>query len=253
LTALCIIPARGGSKRIKSKNILPFLGRPMISYSLDAARDANIFSDIHVSTESGDIRDVVEGLGYRVPFLRPAALADDHTPLVPVLRWVLEAFVDRGVRFDSVCLLMSCAPLVRPADLQDAYELFEKNGAEHPVLSVARFSAPAEWAYNRDDAGFLSAREPETLSIRSQDLRDSYYDTGTFAIFPTAQILDDSYQGGGRMLSFILPSWRAVDIDSADDLVHAEILARGIAAKAQAPSPDDAGLHISNATNSGQT
>jgi len=164
MRALCVIPARAGSKRIKSKNIMPFLGRPIISYSLDAASDARVFSEIHVSTESEEISTVVGELGYPVSFFRDASLADDHTPLVPVLRWVLSAFKDRGAEFDSVCLLMSCAPLVLPEDIKNAYKLFEDNGSAHAVLSVAQFRAPAEWAYHRDDTGFIVPREPETLS-----------------------------------------------------------------------------------------
>lgn len=239
MNALCIVPARAGSKRIKSKNIMPFLGRPMISYSLDAARRAGIFSEIHVSTESKEISAVVEELGCPVPFLRDASLADDHTPLVPVLRWVLSALNKRGREFDSVCLLMSCAPLVQPEDLQGAYELFLANGSAHTVLSVARFPAPAEWAYHRNENGFAIPREPDALFTRSQDLQDSYYDTGTFAIFPVAQIQDDSYQGGGEMLSYVLPAWRAVDIDSEEDILLAEIMARGIQARRQGCLPNN--------------
>jgi pseudaminic acid cytidylyltransferase len=242
MRALCVIPARAGSKRIKSKNIMPFLGRPIISYSLDAASDARVFSEIHVSTESEEISTVVGELGYPVSFFRDASLADDHTPLVPVLRWVLSAFKDRGAEFDSVCLLMSCAPLVLPEDIKNAYKLFEDNGSAHAVLSVAQFRAPAEWAYHRDDTGFIVPREPETLSLRSQDLEASYYDTGTFAIFPVAQILDESYQGGGQMLSYVLPEWRAVDIDSEEDVVLAEILAQGIHARLQSQTFTDSAV-----------
>lgn len=231
MTSLCVVPARAGSKRVKAKNIRPLLGRPMISYSLETAHMSGLFSEVHVSTESAEVQSVVEGLGFAVPFLRPADLADDHTPLVPVLQWVLQAFKDRGQHFDSVCLLMSCAPLLRPDDLQGAYALFEENGCSHPVLSVGRFPAPAEWAYHRDDKGFLSPREPETLMARSQDLQDSYYDTGAFAIFPTAQLIGDRSNAVGDMLAYVLPAERAVDIDTEEDLITAEIMLRGIYAR----------------------
>ena len=116
---LAIIPARGGSKRIADKNIRAFCGRPMIAHILDTARASGLFEVIHVSTESPRIASVVEALGFEVHFPRPIAqLADDKTPLMPVLRYVTETFQSRGQTFDEVWLLMACAPLIeaeRPA------------------------------------------------------------------------------------------------------------------------------------------
>ena len=78
---LAIVPARGGSKRIKNKNILNFCGKPMISYILDTAKRSNLFKKIHVSTDDNKIRDIVESLGYPIDFMRPEHLADDYTPI----------------------------------------------------------------------------------------------------------------------------------------------------------------------------
>jgi N-acylneuraminate cytidylyltransferase len=93
---LAIIPARGGSKRIKNKNIIDFCGRPIIAYSLDCARQSGLFDKIHVSTDSPEIAEVAEQLGYPVDFPRTADLADDMTPLMPVIQWVVQQYVARG-------------------------------------------------------------------------------------------------------------------------------------------------------------
>jgi pseudaminic acid cytidylyltransferase len=227
-SVLAIIPARGGSKRLANKNIRDFCGRPMISYSLEAAQSSGVFDEIHVSTESEIIGDVVVGLGYRMPFLRPAELADDHTPLIPVLRWVLQEYGRRGRAFDAVCLIMPCAPLLTALDLVSGMNILRDGRNKMPVLSVAPYPVPVEWAYSRGDDGLLSAREPGMFAVRSQDLGKSYYDTGGFAFFPAARILDEAYVGGTDMLSVVLPSFRAVDIDDAEDFERAEILYLGL-------------------------
>lgn len=228
LSVLAIIPARGGSKRLANKNIRDFCGRPMISYSLEAARASRAFDEIHVSTESEAIRDVVVGLGYTEPFLRPAELADDHTPLIPVLRWVLQEYGRRGRIFDAVCLMMPCAPLLTVEDIVGGLEILKNGRNETPVLSVAPYPAPVEWAYSRGENGILGAREPGMFAARSQDLSKFYYDTGGFAFFPAAKLLDEAYVGGTDMLSVVLPSFRAIDIDDADDFERAEIMYLGL-------------------------
>src|SRR5438874_1339312 len=97
---LAVIPARGGSKRIKNKNIRDFCGKPMIAYVLEVARESGLFDKIHVSTESAEIRQTVERLGFAVDFARPAELADDHTPIMPVLKHVVTTYASRGQTFD---------------------------------------------------------------------------------------------------------------------------------------------------------
>ena len=228
MKALCVIPARGGSKRIPSKNTMAFMGIPMICHSLNTAAESDLFSEIHVSTESKEIMAVAEEAGRKPDFQRPQELADDHTPLIPVLQWVLDEFRRRGRTFDSVCLLMSCAPLLNSTDLRAAYGMYEKHGGEFPVLSAARFPVPVEWAYRLDEEEFLIARKPSALTARSQDLTDAFYDAGMFAIFPTELFSDGSYKSDRPMLAHQLPAWRAVDIDTEEDLLLAEILARGI-------------------------
>ena len=121
---LAIIPARGGSKRIKNKNIKYFCGKPMIAYMLDTARKSSLFNTIHVSTENIEIRNKVNELGFEIDFMRPLDLADDYTPIMPVLRFVVESYAKQGVFFDQVWLLMACAPLIEVEDLVAAEKMF---------------------------------------------------------------------------------------------------------------------------------
>src|SRR5437588_12412635 len=124
MARIAVIPARGGSKRIKHKNIVDFCGRPLLTYSLAAAAESKLFDVVHVSTEDRAIADVAARYGYPPEFLRDEALADDHTGVIPVLRWVLERYAERGRNFDAVCLLMPTAPLIDADDLKGALAMF---------------------------------------------------------------------------------------------------------------------------------
>lgn len=219
---LAIVPARAGSKRIPDKNIRLFHGRPMISYILQAAKDSRLFDTIHVSTESARIADAVSGLGFPPQFPRPEELADDNTPLFPVIRNVTETFASLGKYFDEVWLLMACAPLIEAADLTDAAKMFSEAGARIPVLSVATYPAPIEWAYRLDRSDILAPIQPDMIGVRSQDLTPAYYDTGSFCIFPGSVVLDGKTDG--RFLGYPLPRHKSVDIDTVDDLQFAEAM-----------------------------
>ena len=225
---IALIPARGGSKRIAHKNIVDFCGKPLMAYSVETARTCGLFDEVHVSTNDPSIATVAAEAGAPVAFMRPDELADDHTPLAPVMRWVLQEYAHRGKTFDSVCLLMACAPLIESEDLVGAYDLFRDNGADMPVISVVAYGAPVEWAYGLDDKGVLVPRQPGMFAHRSQDLQKTYYDSGAFAFFPCRHVQDEGFAGGGEMLPYILPPQRSVDIDEPEDLEFAKIIYRGL-------------------------
>lgn len=217
---LAVIPARGGSKRIPKKNIIPFRGKPMIAYALDAAKASGMFDRIHVSTDSQEIADVVEALGFPVDFMRDESLADDHTGIVPVLRWVVKEYEQRGVHYDQVCCIMPNAPLLQSFDLVEAFRIFEQNEGIHPLLVYARFPVPVEWAFRRDEKGFMTADHPEKILIRSQDLLHAYYECGPFNIWLYEHLLQD-HPLAGKVLSYLMPTERAIDIDTPEDLTYA--------------------------------
>jgi N-acylneuraminate cytidylyltransferase len=223
---IAIMPARGGSKRIERKNIAAFCGRPLLTFPLAAARASGLFDLIHVSTEDETIAAVAAQHGFPPDFLRDPALADDHTPLLPVLRWVLERYAERGRSFDTVCLLMPTAPLIEADDLAAACAQFESAAGRAPVLAVTPMPCPVEWAMRLEADGSLVAIEPEMAEIRSQDLAKAYIDSGTFIFFTAAQLLSyPTWRPDYR--AYVLPRYKAVDIDDREDFEMAERLYRG--------------------------
>jgi pseudaminic acid cytidylyltransferase len=222
---LAIVPARGGSKRIPDKNIRNFCGRPMIGHILQAAAASKLFDTIHVSTESQRVADVVHALGYQIDFLRPDRLADDHTPLMPVLRYVAEAYAAKSKVYDEIWLLMACAPLIEPSDLIGASEFFSSGGGRRPVMAVAQYPAPVEWAYHREGGGALVPLHSEMLAVRSQDIRPTYFDTGSFCIYPARTVLQSEGAGDySTYAGYPLSRQKAVDIDSEEDFRFAELV-----------------------------
>lgn len=222
---LAIIPARGGSKRIPKKNIIPFCGKPMIAYALEAATGAGVFDKIHVSTDSPEIADTAGALRFPPDFMRTPDLSDDFTGLVPVLRWVVAQYRQRGEVYDEVCCIMPNAPLIESSDIADAFATFASHAGRHPLLVFARFPVPVEWAFRQREPGIMTAESPPNLLVRSQDLEHAYYECGPFTIW-RANHLESDNPLTGNVLSHVLPADRAVDIDTPEDLAYAERLYR---------------------------
>lgn len=222
---IAIIPARGGSKRISHKNIRDFCGKPMIAHILETASKSRLFEVVHVSTEDLLIRDTVESLGFPIDFLRPDSLADDFTGIMPVLKYVVETYSARGQEFDEVWLLMACAPLIDPDDLTAAARLSAGSGGLRPVLAIAPYSVPIEWAFRRDDDGSLTPIQPGMFATRSQDFEPKYFDSGTFAVFPVDRVR--SSEGPGSDIGYVgyeLARHKAIDIDDESDWSLAEAI-----------------------------
>lgn len=224
---IAIIPARGGSKRIPNKNIRDFCGKPMIAHILQAARASGLFDEIHVSTDSEAIRETVENLGFHIGFMRPPELADDHTPIMPVLKYVTETYSSRNQQFDQVWLLMACAPLVNPSDLNQAAQLFDQAGGTSPVLSVSEYPVPIEWAFNRAADGKMMPVQQGMFAIRSQDLGKKYFDAGAFVVFPAQMVLQSEGAGSDAgFIGYVIPKGNAIDIDDETDWALAEAMYR---------------------------
>ena len=135
---LAVIPARGGSKRIPKKNIAPFCGKPMMAYAIEAAAGSGAFDKIHISTDAPEIAEAAAVLGYKPDFMRTPDLADDFTGLVPVLRWVVEQYRQRGEVYDEICCIMPNAPLIRSDDISaDSKFLPHTRVAIHYLYSPA--------------------------------------------------------------------------------------------------------------------
>lgn len=224
---IAIIPARGGSVRILNKNIKEFCGKPIISYSLETAKNTGLFDVIHVSTDSERIASVCKELGYPVDFMRPKELADHKTPILPVLQYAINSYLEQGNKFDELCLILPCAPLLESGDLCFAAELYKKYRGERSVLSISKYPSPIERAFDFEKDGTLKPVFPGKFSVCSNDLKARYYDAGAFDYMSTRRMqfhsvdeFTDSYVG------YVLPPERAVDIDEPEDWTMAEKLYR---------------------------
>ncbi|MDC1481598.1 pseudaminic acid cytidylyltransferase [Ascidiaceihabitans sp.] len=218
--AICVIPARGGSKRIPRKNIRTFHGTPMIGWSIAAARACHLFDRIVVSTDDAEISEIALTLGAEVPFSRPDNLANDHTGTVPVVTHAVEALdLDSDV---AVCCLYATAPFVQATDLREGLRLLQA-GASY-AMAVTRFDYPIQRALRRSEDGAVSMINPAQMQVRSQDFEPAWHDAGQFYWGMAATWASQIPVFGGHARGVELPSSRVVDIDTPEDWDRAEAL-----------------------------
>lgn len=227
---LCIIPARGGSKRIPRKNIKPFNGKPMIAWSIEAARASGLFDQVLVSTDDEEIATTAASHGAEIPFMRPPELADDQAGTGVVVTHAIRWHQANRGPASLVCCLYATAPFVRPDDLIAANRMREEAGAAF-VFSAATFGFPILRAIGYDEAGRLGPLFPEHIGKRSQDLPEAYHDAGQFYLGSAQDWLDNLPMFGPRSRLFVLPRHRVQDIDTPEDWTRAEWLFRAMQAQ----------------------
>ena len=140
---LCIIPARGGSKRIPRKNIKDFLGKPIIAYSIEIAIQSEIFDEVMVSTDDTEIASIAKDYGAKVPFMRSSTTANDHATTFKVVEEVLSNYRSLNKKFNFVCCLYSCTPLVTLNRLVETFQLLTNSDFDS-TFPVMRFGQPIQ-------------------------------------------------------------------------------------------------------------
>ncbi len=218
MKSVAIITARGGSKRVPKKNIRSFCGKPMLSYAIEAAKKADIFDEIMVSTDSKEIADIALEFGAGVPFMRSEKTADDFATTRDVLLEVLQEYEKRGVIFDRMCCLYPTAPFLTARRLREAMELLNDPNTT-AVMPVVQFSFPPLRGMVLKD-GKLEYRWPEYKNCRSQDLEPIYHDVGQFYCYKTKEYMQDAIKGHTPI---ILPESEVQDIDTEEDWKVAEM------------------------------
>ncbi len=218
---IAIIPARGGSKRIPRKNIREFLGKPMIAWPIEAARDSGFFDQVVVSTDDDEIAAIAEQFGASAPFRRPADLADDHTGTTDVIAHAVEWLMDQGVQFENVCSIYPTAPFLRADDLQAGLEALNKSNWNF-IFSACEFPAPIWRSFDLDDNGGAKMHFPGHYHKRSQDLPRAFHDAGQFYWGRKEAWLQRYAILTSHSKPMVLPRWRVVDIDTQDDWQQAE-------------------------------
>ena len=211
---LAIITARGGSKRIPKKNIKEFCGKPILYYSIEAARDAGIFDEIMVSTDDKEIAGLAKKAGASVPFFRSRETAGDYASTDDVIMEVLKAYEALGQIFDAFCCIYPTAPFLNGTRLREAMMLLEKADS---VMPVVPFSYPPQRGLIIREEGFLARQFPAYSAARSQDLPKIYHDCGQFYACRTEPFLQAGTTDVEKLLPLVLTEMEVQDIDTPQD------------------------------------
>lgn len=215
---LAIIPARGGSKRIPRKNIKDFLGKPIISYAIQAALESNCFDDVLVSTDDAEIAEVALRHGASVPFMRSPKTSDDITGTVPVL---LEVLAKKTEQYNDICCIYPCSPLIQPGKINEALEKHLKLGAES-TFTVVKYGHPPQRGLTIS-SGWAKMKEPGNYSARTQDLKPVYHDAGQFYWLNVEALKLKQRLIMDRSYAVILSELECQDIDTVEDWILAEV------------------------------
>ena len=220
---LCVIPARGGSKRIPRKNIKNFCGKPIIAYSIQAALNSNLFDNIIVSTDDLEIAKIAESYGANIPFLRPAKLANDHAGTIPVVNHAIEWFIKKNNPPNEICCLYATAPFIKPKSIITGFELMNDNKKEF-CFTATSFAAPIQRAIKINKSGNVSMFFSENINKRSQDFECAYHDAGQFYWGTIDAWLKEKKIFSEISTDMILPRHYAHDIDTPEDWQIAELM-----------------------------
>jgi len=220
---LCIIPARGGSKRIPRKNIKDFLGKPIIAYSIEAATQSGCFDKVIVSTDDEEIAKVAKRFGAEVPFIRPTELANDFAETIPVIKHAIEWFEEQVVKIDYVCCLYATAPFVTPAVLQAAFTQLITSQAGF-CFSVTPYPSPIQRAIKITESERIEMFNPQMFNMRSQDLEEAYHDAGQFYWGKASAFKEQHRFYSEEASPYIVPGYLVQDLDNLDDWIRAEMM-----------------------------
>lgn len=221
MSNIAIITARGGSKRIPRKNVKDFLGKPIITYSIEAALRSGLFDEVMVSTDDEEIATLARAQGAQVPFMRSAKNADDYATTVDVLQEVLFQLPS----YEFGCCIYPTAPLIRVERLQQAWNLLLSKEYD-TVFPVVSYEYPIGRSLRLTDDQRVAMIWPENLHKRSQDLPKAYHDAGQFYWFRCQHVLEKQTLYGDNSGAIVLPSTEVQDIDTPEDWQLAELKAR---------------------------
>lgn len=218
---IAIITARGGSKRIPGKNKKLFCGKPILEYSIEAAIESGMFTEIMVSTDDEEIKKIAERAGAKVPFMRSEKTANDFAPTVDVLSEVLEEYEKRGQTFSYMACIYPTAPFVTGEKLQKAMMLLKEKKAAQ-VMPVVAFSFPPQRGMVVEEEKLVMRWEQYRYS-RSQDLEPFYHDCGQFYCYDVDKFQKVKGRVEENIIPMVLPELEVQDIDNESDWVIAEM------------------------------
>lgn len=224
MKVLGIIPARGGSKGVRRKNIRPLCGKPLIAYTAEGALASAKLTKTILSTEDEEIADIGRSLGLEVPFMRPAELAEDSTATFPVILHAVTKLESRGEHYDAVCLLQPTNPLRRTEDIDNCIDLLETTEADSviSILSVPHVYNP-KWVYWRSPDGEmkLSSGDIEPVA-RRQDLPPAFHREGSVYVTKRSVLTEHGNLYGRNVRGYEIDEANSINIDTKEDWNQAE-------------------------------
>lgn len=222
---ICVIPARGGSKRIPRKNVRPFCGRPIVEYSIEAAITSGMFDHVVVSTDDDEIARISLLAGADVPFRRPDGLANNFVGTNDVVAHAIEFYNGLGTKVTAACCVYATAPFVRKDDICDGYNALIESSLSF-AFSVTTYAYPIHRALSRDQQGRVRMLSPANAGVRSQDLEEVWHDAGQFYWGKAEAFVNRLSLFEGVAVGVPIPRFRVQDIDTEDDWVRAELMFR---------------------------
>jgi len=224
---LAIIPARGGSKGLPRKNILPLLEKPLIGYTIDAALKSDFVSRVIVSTDDSEIAEIASRLGAEIPFMRPVELAQDASSAIDVYVYTIDRLQEQAkTAIHEFMVLQPTSPLRTCEDIDRAVEIFRDTQADS-VISVTESAHPPVWAKKISPEGILTEYFPEYASNKNrQEIESAYMPNGAIFIFKYALLKEFRHYYSDKTYPYIMPARRSVDIDTQLDFDFAEFLLR---------------------------
>lgn len=226
---IAVIPARGGSKRIVGKNIRPFAGKPLIAYSLEAAKQSGLFDDIVVTTDSDEIAVIARDYGATYVVMRPEELANDVVGTFPVVQHAIDVYQQDKGPLDNVCCIYATAPFLQADKLKEGLQRLQADADMHFAFSVTTFPFPIQRAIRLEGKGVVPI-QPDKMGKRSQDLVECYHDAGQFYWGTTAAWLSGKPTFATTSIPVVLPRHLVQDIDTPEDWQRAELMYRAYVA-----------------------
>ena len=210
---LLIIPARGGSKRIKNKNIKKFDKKPIIQYPLISGKKSKLFYKIHVSTENKNIFSLVKKLGFKPDFFRKKELSNNLVGINEVINFVINEYKKLNINFDEVWCIYPCSPLINEKDLRKISNYFKKQTKS--LMTINEYPAPIFWALKKNTDKSLTHIFKDKSKIPSNKIETYFYDNGCIIILKKKDFLKNFRQI--KFTGYEMPIYKSIDIDNMKD------------------------------------
>lgn len=221
---LAIVPARGGSKTIPGKNIKKLHGKPLIAWTIEPALECNFLDKIIVSTDDHEISEISKKYGADVPFLRPNEISEDNSPTIDAVIHTLDSLKNSGFNPDVIVLLQPTSPLRTVKDIETALKLFFKDKTCNSVVSVSEYDHSPYWSLKIEKGYLKPSFGDKYFRMRRQDLPNLYIPNGSIYISSTKDLKKFRGFFGDKIIPYVMPKERSVDIDTIMDFKLAELI-----------------------------